>query len=64
MEKLVRHKGHIMGLKNVKNPLKASCVSRSIFSDGFVCIKDDLAYVYRNLETIDIFLLNMGINGH
>ena len=26
-----------MGLKNVKNPLKASCVSRSIFSDGSVC---------------------------
>ena len=28
-----------MGLENVKNPLLAFCVSRSIFSDGSVCTR-------------------------
>ena len=37
-----------MGLKNVKNPLKAySIVSgRSIFSDGSVCTINTLKYLY------------------
>ena len=39
MEKLVSHKGHLMGLENVNNPLLAFCVSRSIFSDGSVCTR-------------------------
>ena len=41
MEKLVSRKGHLMELKKVKNPWKARCVGKSIFSDRFVCTNSE-----------------------